>query len=237
MGAKETNADRARRRADKLLEQLVDEVHDARLTLGKSQAACATEAGIDRAEWTRIERGDRQRVPLGVASRMASAVGLDMVVNYYPADRVVRDIGQLRLLADIRAMLGPDWTWRFEVPVGVPPDRRAWDAVGTHRLTGLVIRVEAQTRLRDIQAILRRIELKRAADAAPRVILAVRSSAINRLALAAAEDVMRSNYPVSSRVAVARLRAGVDPGGDALMLVPWHGANRARHASAAIARP
>jgi transcriptional regulator with XRE-family HTH domain len=227
MTARESHAIRARLRADRLAESFASEIREARLSLAKSQADCARLVGIDRAEWSRIEGRKRTGVPLELASRMASAVGLDMIVTYYPADRVVRDAAHLRLLADARALLGNEWDWRFEVPIGVPRDRRAWDAVGTHRLTGLSIRLEAETRLRDVQAMHRRIEAKRIADGEPRLALAIRASSSNRRAVVAAGDVLASAYPIDPRTALNKLRAGEDPGGNVMLLIDWQAARPA----------
>ena len=54
---------------------------------------------------------------------------------------------------------------------------------------GLVIRVEAETRLRDVQATLRKVHGKSTADPG-RVLFAVRDSRSNRAAAAAAADIL-----------------------------------------------
>lgn len=220
MSARNTPADRARIRADEITTRLASELREARLNLGLSQAETSRRAGIDRAEWSRIERRERRSVPLDVAVRLAAAVNLDLVVKVYASDHETRDAAQIRLLQDLRLLLGPDWEWRYEVRVGPSPDQRSWDAVARHRVTGLVIRVEAETRLRDVQATLRKVEGKRAADPG-RVLLAVRSSRDNRETVRRADDVLRSQFPADPRTALAQLRAGIDPGADLLAMVDW----------------
>lgn len=138
----------------------------------------------------------------------------------YPADQVTRDVAHVRLLHDLRVMLGPEWEWGYEVAVGLPPDRRHWDAVARHRVTGLVIRVEAESRLRELQATPRRASPKSATDPG-RVVLAVRDARSNRQAAAAAGDILASAVPASARRALAMVRAGEDPGEDLLLMVDW----------------
>jgi hypothetical protein len=83
-----------------------------------------------------------------------------------------------------------------------------------------VIHVEAETRLRDVQATLRKVAGKAAVDPG-RVVLAVRDARSNRLAVAAAADILGSAFPASARRALALLRAGQDPGADLLLMVDW----------------
>lgn len=220
MSARNTPTDRARIRADEITTRLASELREARLNLGLSQADAARRVGIDRAEWSRIERRERRSVPIDLAVRLAAAVNLDLVVKVYASDHEARDAAQIRLLQDLRHLLGPDWEWRYEVRVGPAPDQRSWDAVARHRVTGLTIRVEGETRLRDVQATLRKIEGKRTTDPG-RVVLAVRSSRDNRETVHLAEDVLRSQFPADPRTALARLRAGEDPGADLLVMVDW----------------
>jgi transcriptional regulator with XRE-family HTH domain len=220
MPARETVASRARARADAVSILFAREVRDARLALGKSQHDAAREAGVDRSDWSRMERGEKRDITLPSAVRIAAAVGLDLSMKCYPSDQVTRDVAHVRLLHDLRVLLGPEWEWSYEVAVGLPPDRRHWDAVARHRVTGLVIRVEAETRLRDIQATLRKVGGKSATDPG-RVLLAVRDTRSNRLAAAAATDILGSAFPASARRALAMLRAGQDPGADLLLMVDW----------------
>ncbi len=230
MGARDTSSDRARIRADAVVVRFASELREARLNLGISQAEAAGRVGLDRAEWSRIERRERRSVPLDMAVRLAAAVNLDLSVKLYPSDHEMRDAGHVRLLQDLRELLGSDWVWRYEVRVGPSPDRRSWDAVARHRVTGMVIRVEAETRLRDVQATLRKVEGKRAADPG-RVVLAVRDSRDNRVTVRAAMAILRAQFPADPRPALALLRAGKDPGGDLLVVVDWSRRHRSVRAA------
>lgn len=173
-----------------------------------------------RSTWTRIERGDQASLTFEQAGRMAGVVGLDFVVQLYPSSTILRDAAQLRLLHEVRLLLGPDWNWRHEVPLGPAPEQRAWDMVGTHRVTGLVIRVEGETRLRDCQATVRRLASKRLGDP-HRLVVAVRASRHNRAAVRSATDVIGAEYETATARTLRALRAGQDPGRDVLLFVDW----------------
>ena len=164
MSTRQRPAERGRLKGIAAAQRFTNEIREARLNHALSQADAAREAGITRSTWTRIERGDQTSLTLEQAGRMAGAVGLDFVVQLYPSSAILRDEGHVRLLSEFRTLLGPDWTWRYEVPLGPAPEQRSWDMVGTHRITGLVIRVEGETRLRDCQATVRRLASKRLGD-------------------------------------------------------------------------
>jgi hypothetical protein len=80
--------------------------------------------------------------------------------------------------------------------------------------------VEAETAPRDLQALARRIELKRRDGEVDGVILLLRSSRRTAAFLAGAGDLLSLNFPIGARQAVSRLAAGEDPGGSAIIVLP-----------------
>ena len=99
----------------------------------------------------------------------------------------------------------------------MPGDPRAWDALisaGRFR-----VGVEAETRLRDVQAVTRRVALKKRDSEVERVILLLRGSRWNRQVVRLAGDSLAAMFPVPGAVALDALRAGRDPGGDAVILL------------------
>lgn len=208
------------------------EIREARLSLGKSQAAAAREAGIDQAVWSRLENDRRQAADLETLGRMAGAVGLDLGLTLYPAPRVLRDHGSILLHEDTKRLFGPMWDWRHEVRVAGAPDLRAWDLAGVHRETRFPVRTECELAFRDCQATMRRIELRSTADGNPRIVLSIRASRSNRHAVELAMPMLRTAFPLSAREALPALRRGEDPGADVLLLVDWQ-----RHASSGMLLP
>ncbi len=105
------------------------------------------------------------------------------------------------------------------MPLPGPGEQRAWDLVGTHVGTGLQIWVEAESRIHDAQALLRRLALKRKDSDATRVILVVSATHGNREALREAADAFAEAFPARARQAIPELLAGRDPGDDVLLIL------------------
>lgn len=97
------------------------------------------------------------------------------------------------------------------------PDLRAWDAVigGGSWRDG----VEAEVRLRDAQALERRIALKQRDGSVDAVILLVWDTRHNRDALDSVGAGLHAAFPLGGNLALERLAAGNDPGGNALILL------------------
>jgi len=189
------------------------------LSAGLSQHRVAVAAGISRSALERLELGQSPNLTLVVGVRVAAAVGLDLVVRTYPGGRHLRDAGQIRLMTRLRARMGPGWRWRFELPLPGPTDQRAWDAAATHAATGASVVIEAETRIRDAQEVLRRIGGKRRDAGTPRVILLVADTRSNRAALHEAEAAFRAEFGLTTRAALMALSAGNAPDQDALVVL------------------
>ncbi len=190
-----------------------------RIRGGLDQTTVARRVGMSRSRYSRIERGEEPLVPALMLARMCGALGLDLAIRAYLGADPLRDAAQIRIMDLLRRRLGPGWTWHTEVPLPIENDQRAWDAVGTHRQTGLSVWVEVESRLHDSQALLRRIALKRRDGDATRVLLVVPSTRNNRDAIRAASASLAEAFPADMRRAMRRLAAGDDPGADALLIL------------------
>lgn len=194
-----------------------DELRHARLSAGLSQAAVGAASGLSTTQISRIERGKLPSASIDQLARLASVLGLDLSVKVYPSGQPLRDRAHLELIARFRARLGPMLRVRTEVPVPIAGDPRAWDIV----VDGgpVPIGSEAETRLRDCQALERRIALKARDSGIERVILLVSATRANRAALREAEASLREMFPVPARVALQALSEGRDPGGSAIIML------------------
>ena len=96
-------------------------------------------------------------------------------------------------------------------------DLRAWDAALL--MPGLTIGIDAETRLRDVQAVDRRVMLKLRDSGFDRAVLLVASTRSNRRALRDAGSSLDANYPVATRAALQALAVGADPGGNCLIVL------------------
>jgi hypothetical protein len=149
--------------------------------------------------------------------RLCQTVGLELSVRAFPGGDALTDVAQMRLLERLRKRLHASLRWRTEVPLPQPGDKRAWDAV-VHAL-GWKVAVEAETRLADVQALTRRLELKRRDGGIDHVILLVADTRTNREALLAARSALEPAFPLKAAPILEALRNGTDPGGSGIVIL------------------
>ena len=217
MTTRERHYDRGSRLARRALVAIGEEVREARLAAGLSQAGVGAAARTSHVTVGRIERGLEPGASVALLSRVCAAVGLDLTVRAYLGGDPIRDQGHVRLLARLRARLGSSLQWRTEVPLPDPRDPRAWDA--TIRLGRLVVAVEAETRLRDLQALDRRIATKRRDGSVAHVMLLVADTTANRRALTVGREYLRASFPLDGRIVLRRLARGELPEASALVVL------------------
>lgn len=217
MTTRERPADRGSRRGRRSLDEVIREFREARVGAGVSQKVIGTAIGRSAAWVSWTESGENESLSIVDASQMLACVGLDLSVRAYPAGRGVRDEAQLALIARLKSLVVSRWEWRTEVPIPRAGDPRAWDVV--LRGPTVSIGVEAETRLRDIQAIDRRVMLKLRDSMLDRVIILIASTRTNRATLREVGDSIRTNYPISSHRALDALVNGRDPGGNAILVL------------------
>ena len=163
----------------------------------------------------RLETGSR-RVTVREFAAYGAAVGLDVRLRAYPAGDPIRDAGQSRLLERFRTRLHPSLRWSTEVPLPIEGDLRAWDA--TIRGRNWRLAVEAETVLDDLQALERKLALKRRDGGLDHLILLVADTRRNRRALASAPGAF-ADLPLRIREVVRALAAGRDPGGSGIVIL------------------
>jgi hypothetical protein len=170
----------------------------------------------------RIERDLVPNVSVRQLARIGAVVGLKVRVRTYPGIDPIRDIAQSKLLGRLSARLHERLVFRTEVPLPIPGDQRGWDG-WISRFDGPVsgdgLPVDGETRLHDVQALLRRLTLKLRDSGADHVLLVVSDTRSNREAVAAANQVLVGLFSVSPRRALASLAAGKHPGGSALVFL------------------
>jgi transcriptional regulator with XRE-family HTH domain len=191
----------AARRARRQIFDIGEELRERRLALALSQEHVAAAAGISRTRYGLIERGQAIDVSIIELARLTAVLGLQASVRLYPDGVPLRDVAHAERLTAFVAMVKPPVTCRLEVPlpqVEGRPERRAWDAIlfsGRARCA-----IELEMRLRDVQALLRRIELKRRDDPTDAFVLLVADTRANRRTLAEFEPLFGG---------LPRLRPGV----------------------------
>ncbi len=214
----ERRIDRGTRTASVVLRQLGDELREARVLAGVSQERLGSAAGLSHTEVSRLERGLIPGASFVVMGRLLAVVGMRLSARAYPDGPPIRDVAHARLLNRLAARLPPSTHMRLEVPLRVDEaDLRAWDA----ELVGATwqCKVEAETRLTDLQAVERRIALKMADCGVDRVILLVASTHHNRLVLREFASMLRDRFPLSGAAVLRALADGACPAAGGIVML------------------
>jgi transcriptional regulator with XRE-family HTH domain len=144
---------------------LAEEFRGRRIALGLSQASVAAAAAVSRTRYVRVEGAEVHTLSIAEATRIASVLGLDLSVRAYEGGYPLRDGAHARRLADFGRHVRPPLRFRREVPLPATAERveqRAWDGEIVGR--GCRTTLELEMRLRDSQAVARRVALKRRDD-------------------------------------------------------------------------
>ena len=199
-----------------LLRRVGEELGIVRRENGVSSRDAGRATGISHTQVLRIERGLAPHVDVEVLARLASASGYELSMGVHPAGPPVRDRPQLSLLGRFAARLHPSIRWRTEVPMPIPGDPRSADATATGESFDATL--EAETRLGDVQATVRKLRTKQRDLGTTRAILLVADTRHNREVIAATPD-LRTQFPIGTRQCLVALSRGEDPGGDCLVIL------------------
>jgi transcriptional regulator with XRE-family HTH domain len=223
MPTRERPIDRATQIAHRDISRVGEELRTARVGSGLSLRFVGKRVGRSATQVMRIERGLVPNVSVRQVARIGGVVGLDVRLRAYPGPDPVRDTAQVRLLGRLEARLHDSLTFRTEVPLPIEGDRRAWDGwiTGFVNLPGMKagLPVDAETRLHDVQALLRRLALKVRDSGMEHVLLVLADTRTNRYALAHADPILAATFAVSPRKALAALANGRHPGGSAVIFL------------------
>ncbi len=197
-----------------------EDLRESRLRSGLTLDQVGAAVGVSAATILRTERAIGPGTRPEQLARHADAVGLRARLLLYPADDPIHDAPQVRLLRDFRARIGTGLPMEVERPVITVPgsgDRRAFDAV--IRLPNGDCGVECYTRFHDCQAQLRAARLKQRDAQLHRLIIVIRATRTNRVAVRTAADLIASSSPLGSKAVLTALRAGRDPGANGLVFI------------------
>ena len=198
-------------------------MREARLASGLSQAIVARAAGLKQSRISRTERSQPPMARVDELARHCAVLGHELSLRAFPVGSPVRDAAQRDVLSALQRIVSPGFRWRFEVGLDIPGDKRAWDAW----LDGPGdVAIDAETRLRDVQALQRRLELKWRDSGEPRLILVVTASRHNRRVIREHRAALASTLPLDTRAVLDALRAGEVPRANGIAFVrpaSWNG--------------
>jgi hypothetical protein len=164
-----------------------------------------------------MELGQTRAVSIERLAAVAAVVGLELAVRAYPTGRPIRDAAHAALILRFRGVCHSRFGWRTEVPMPIPRDLRAWDVV--LELGSVRVGIEAETRVRDIQALERRTALKLRDSAFERAILVLADTRSNRRVVRETASLIAASFPVSSAAAIRALQSGSVPEANALVFI------------------
>jgi transcriptional regulator with XRE-family HTH domain len=204
--------------ARRIARRVGEELRQARLIAGVSQATAGRAANMSHTQIGRIERGELQGLTVDQVCRASRALGYAASVRLFPVGVPVRDAAHLALLGRFERRLSTSLRLRREVPLPTEGDRRAWDGLvdGGDR----PFFVEADTHIHDAQDLDRRIELKLRDD--PRanvVVLIVTRSRHNRLVLAEHRESLRGLLPLDGGAILRAIAAGRAPAASGILTI------------------
>lgn len=194
-----------------------EQVREARIGLGMTLKDLGRIVDISASQLSRIERARPPYPDFVQAATIGKVMGLDVSVRCFPTGAPIRDIAHVRLIEKLMAEAHRSIRWSLEQVMPMPGDLRAFDAVG--HVGHVSMGVTAETRLRDVQALLRREHAKIRDAGLDRLLLLVAATHANRATLAAIRESLRADLPLDTRVLLAALRGGRDPGAGGIVLL------------------
>jgi transcriptional regulator with XRE-family HTH domain len=216
VGARERLATIGAMRGLRLAREFGEELRMARMAGGLTQHALGRACGVSKSTVSRIERAQPPLPDFVLAATLARLAGLDLSIRCFPAPGRLRDQPQLALVGRFVPRLATAVARRMEAPVG-PGDLRAWDLL--LQVGGETIGVAAETRIRDLQALLRREHRKQEDGRVDRLLLLVAETRHNRLLLAEHASLLAVEFPLRTRAVLGRLSEGRPLGANGLVVM------------------
>ncbi|MEP7158565.1 MAG: hypothetical protein ABI797_04000 [Chloroflexota bacterium] len=196
----------------------MNELVTTRQNLNVSQRALADELHWSQGAQWRLEHLARiDSVTVVELAQMASLLGMELGAALYPLGDPIRDAGHRALIRRFRAILAETIKVVVEMPLPKPGDRRSWDLL--LRIQSQRVGIEAETRIRDEQLLVRRIRERESEGGADQVLVVLAESAINRQLLPGLLESLGSRFATPPRQLLKALRAGEPVPGSGVILV------------------
>jgi len=216
VATRETRRQRGRRRGQELVRGLVAELRTERQVANVSQRAIARELDWHQSELNRLERFDFDNVPLVRLAEIAAVLGLELSVRLHRVGDPVRDAASQGLIGRFLSNVGAGYRITREALLPTS-GQRSWDIL--LRVGPVLLGVEAVTRVRDVQALVRHIRLRERDGGVDRVLLVLSDSAHNRAMREQVIEALGRDFLTSRREILAALRGGRPVPGSGVLLL------------------
>ena len=216
MPTRESPASLGIRRSRLLRSRLADQLGDRRREADLSLRELSRAVGVSLETLIRLERGDPRSMTIDLSARVAAVLGVELAASVFPIGSPLRDRAHIALLERFRRRLPHSAMWRTEVPVPITGDLRSADAIAT--IAHVEYLIEAETHLRDFQALERRIAGKARDLGVDRVTLLLADTRHHRTLLRTTAA-LHERFPVDMRAWFRAATEGHDPAGDAIVIL------------------
>jgi transcriptional regulator with XRE-family HTH domain len=218
MSTRETRLHRGRRLGEERVRWLVGELRRQRTQAGLSQRAVAAAVNRSQAEIWRLEHlANVANVSFVEAAELAAVLGYEISIGLHPSGPPIRDRGHQALLGRFRRAISPAFAVAAEVPFPNLGDPRSWDLV--LGIPGQRIGVEAETRIRDIQALARRIHQRERDGMVDAIVVVLGESTVNRRLIDELGASLGPTFGLPRRQVLASLRHGRPLPGSGVLLI------------------
>ena len=219
MVTRETRLARGRRRGNQIQAGVLAQLREARITEGISQAALAAQLGVTQASISMLEAGKVADVSMVRIAEIASILGLEPSLTLHRIGAPIRDKGHEALIARFRERLGHGWRIVREAEFPSEGDPRSWDLLLRHPTMHYLIGVEAETRIRDLQALVRRTRERAHDGGADHLLIVLSDSATNRRLVQDLKDALGDEFQTpASSILAALSRVSQLPGSGIVLL-------------------
>jgi hypothetical protein len=150
-------------------------------------------------------------------AQLAAVLGFELSAGLHPVGEPLRDKGHQAVIGRLIGVVHESWRVAREVPLPNPGDNRVWDAV--LRLAGCTVGIEVETRVRDIQALTRRMRARQREGGTQVVILVLAESVHNRRVLSELIEALGPEFATSPRAVLKALREARPITGSAVILI------------------
>jgi transcriptional regulator with XRE-family HTH domain len=217
MGTRESRAQRGKRRGRAIVAVALAQLRAARLAAGISQAVVAAGLGWSQQHYSRFEGNRLRQVSFGSISVAAALLGLEPSLTFFPAGPALRDAGHQTLIARLIALLSPAWKVAREASFPNPGDPRSWDVL--LRLGNYLAGIEAETRIRDMQALVRRMRERARQGGTEVIVIVLSDTSHNRALVDDLRTALGDEFAASPRALVRALRTGIPLPGSGVVLL------------------
>ncbi len=201
-----------------LASRLLAELAASRRAAGISQGQLAVALGWSQSEYSRFERATRlDSTSIVDVAAAAAVLGFKLSGGLHLSGSPVRDAGHQALIERFVRELSSAWRVAREVPLPLPGDRRSWDLL--LRLERQRVGVEAETRIRDVQRLVRHIRERERDGGTDAIVLVLSDSRINRELVRELRAALGPEYATPPRQLMRKLRVGQPLPGSGVVLV------------------